>query len=387
MVNSETLTVQDKALAYIENVLPLDIKRYNITLENHYMLPPEVAGTSTTEAVNYILTSNESRLRVHFMFENGVLYECTLIVEAGSVISARSYANLTDMAKDILEKYQAHTGADTAKPISMLDMIDETKSRNVTSGNIDLSVSHLVIPDVVNDTSFLWTYVFNGAEYTHVLLSFNKGVFHILRDDRAIYTIGSTDVKVTKEQAIDIAVKYIEKYSYWFNETEDRAVAGLASCPRNGAVLYPFWSVVLDFNQAYGGDISVRVWADSGEVFECYQGGSPLRIDDSNPQPTPTPQPENSASSTATQPLPSGNSSESPSTSPEVQSSDHPDSASTPSPAIDNPALSAGTPSPHMVFIGLATATAIFVTTAAKTQIALSPPTHFFHLIAKLIKI
>lgn len=33
-VQSETLTLQDKALDYIENVLPLDFNHYRITLES-----------------------------------------------------------------------------------------------------------------------------------------------------------------------------------------------------------------------------------------------------------------------------------------------------------------------------------------------------------------
>jgi hypothetical protein len=335
-----------------------------------------------------------------FVFKNGDLYQIGLSVEAGSVINARSYANLADVARDILEKYQAFTGTGSTEMIRTLSMVDETKYVTVTSGNVNLTVSHMAIPktistssghieavgtDTINVTSFNWVYVFNGAEYNHVYVSFENGVFHTFWDDRAINKIGDTDVNITKEQAIDIAMKYIENYSYasggvqvsGFNVTKDRTVANLLTTVRDGDMLYPFWSVFLYLNQTYPSGVNsllVKVWADSGEVFECSKetGGSQT-VNDSNPESTPTPQPQDSASPTATPSLPSDNpNSESPSPSPEVQSSGNPDSASTPtpetnapSPAVDNPALSAGTQSPDMLLIGIGIATAIAVATAA----------------------
>jgi len=144
-----------------------------------------------------------------------------------------------------------------------------------------------------------------------VKIGFRNGVFDALNDNRGVYTIGDTAVKVSKEQAIANAMKYIETYSYAmpdgsrisdFNVTEDGVVAELHSAVRDSAVLYPAWRVRLPLDQTYPGSVdafTVLVWADSGEAFtighEGPGGGLPVTVPDSpdaknaaEPEPFPT---------------------------------------------------------------------------------------------------
>jgi hypothetical protein len=118
-------------------------------------------------------------------------------------------------------------------------------------------------------------------------LTFRNGLLIGMLDQRAVYAIGDTSVNISKEQAVAIAMKYIQNYSYTvprkveisgFNVTEERTVTQLAPVLRESDTLYPSWNVMLYLNQTYPGSVyalSVNLWADSGEVWGCYnQAGS-----------------------------------------------------------------------------------------------------------------
>ena len=82
--------------------------------------------------------------------------------------------------------------------------------------------------------------------------------------------------------------QYISNWTSKFNITVTKETANLGSYPRNYNALYPFWSVLLEFsgNVVF---VSVYVWADDGQVFWCYQGGSPLNMSELKLKPTPNP--------------------------------------------------------------------------------------------------
>jgi hypothetical protein len=353
--------LESKALACLTNVYPVDLKHYNITLSSCYTLPSAPSDTYMTQAVDYQLDSSDSTLLANFLFRDDVLYSCNLRVLAGSVAAAQPLTNVTDAAIDFLEKYHAYSGADSTELIHILSVFDETKSANMTLGDLSLGVSHLVIPNAANDTSFVWNYIFNGTDNAPVSISFDKGAFYSFMDFRQFYTVGSA-------KAISAAMKYIENYSYTapdgaqisrFNVIENGTVAQFFSSSRNGSALYPCWNVTLNLNQTYPGGVNallVEVWADSGEVFNCSnQAVSSVPVDNSRTEPPPTPQPENTTLLTATPPS-SGNPF---SASPSVPQTN------TTSPKNDA-ALSAETSSPNLLIACITgTAAAVTATTIA----------------------
>ena len=177
--------------------------------------------------------------------------------------------------------------------INTLNLINETKSMNVTLDNVYLNVGHLMavtsvemvngilIPTFANSTSstvFNWTYSLNGIEYNHVVLNFDHGTMNNLQDDRGVHPIGRTDVVITKEQAINKVAQYLSNYTNKFNLTISSASARLIGYPRNYSSLYPTWYVLIGFNEPNVQEVGIKVWADTGEIFECYQGGSPLNM-------------------------------------------------------------------------------------------------------------
>ncbi len=285
---SATTTIKENALSFISNVLPLDMTKYNSTLTQYGLTPPSAEGYPTTELVDYTLEANESKLVASCSFSDKVFTGCLLIVQKGSILSEKPSDNLIDSARSFLEKYQAYTGDDLIDMINSLSHADATKNMTTTSGNIKLSIlSQKVGPETV-DTIFRWIYTINGAGYTAIGVTFRNDDFYALRDDRGIYKIGNTDVEITKEQASNLALKYVQTYSYTgitgsdeepeyveisgFNITNENITAELNTYLRESSTLYPYWSVQLPLTENYPGNVwalLVSVWADSGDVFLC----------------------------------------------------------------------------------------------------------------------
>jgi hypothetical protein len=267
-------TAQDQVTAFIENVLPVDTSKYVITLKDQ-------ANAGTTDMFIYTLDSDESKLAVVCDVEKNIVSYCHVYAEKGQVISDKQHANLIDAVKSFLEGYQTYTKIDSANLIDMLAKIDSTKNSTVTLGNTKLTLTNF--NSLGTEISlFKWAYTVNGAEYTSLQVGFQKnGIFDSLLDNRALFSIGDTTVNISREQAIGIAIKYSETYSYalpdgshvtGFNINEDRTKTEILTTGRNTTVLRPYWFVKLYLDQTYLGNVkglAVFIWANSGEVFDC----------------------------------------------------------------------------------------------------------------------
>jgi len=119
----------------------------------------------------------------------------------------------------------------------------------------------------------------------------------LLGESRGTYAVGDTSVKVSKEEAINIAMEALTNYSYRMSEDwvvtdlkadEANAVAVLQTQTKESTVLYPIWSVILPLDEVYPGSVSellVEVWAGTGEVRYVHHlayGGAGLSDPDYN---------------------------------------------------------------------------------------------------------
>ncbi|MBN1244291.1 hypothetical protein JXA31_01705 [Candidatus Bathyarchaeota archaeon] len=262
--------IEDLASEFIQNGLPIDISKYEMTLTPHASL--------YASAVECTLKSEQSVLNVNCYFQNNTLCGCNLYLKNGFIIYDKQYANLTDAAIGFLEKYQSYIKRDSTELINVLRNVDTNKNSTAIKGNIKLTV--ITKEDNVTEyTRFGWTWTVEGVDYPMMGVSFKNGAFYGFTDNRGLYTIGDTTVNTSKEQAINAAIEYVKTYSYvlsdgslisGFNVDENRAVAKLTCAIRNSSVLYPMWNVVLFLDHVYPGSVnafSIAVWAKSGEVF------------------------------------------------------------------------------------------------------------------------
>jgi len=289
---SAELTAPEKTLIFLKDVVKLDMTKYTATLVSNWVDYPPHWGGLIEEVVRYNLeVVNESRLYVTCRFRENMLYSCSLDVLKGSPVFAESQPNnLLDSTRGFLERYQAYSGASYLQEMrNMLDKVDETKEMTVTSGNIKLTTSSQEIqndPNVeaIERTSFEWTYTVNGvdAPQNAVWVTFEGAVFKSFRDDWNLYKIGSSNVNISKEEAINLARNATEDYTLQiylddgltdveFNLVDEPVTAELFMYPKETLTVYPFWRVELYFDKyyysAYG--IQVGIWADTGEIVSC----------------------------------------------------------------------------------------------------------------------
>ncbi|MCW4010472.1 MAG: hypothetical protein NWF05_07615 [Candidatus Bathyarchaeota archaeon] len=273
---AEQSVAQELARTFIEEVLPVDLSKYQITFIKHSTL--EVPNDSAVDTVRYTLSSKESTFDVSFNIENGAVRYCQVTEKTGSIISDKRYVNLLDAVKGFFEKYQNYSKIDSTHLLDMLNDVDLTKNTTSTIGNIRLTVSNLVWAGM-DLTEITWVYTVNGADYTSLQLILQKdGTLRSFRDERVVYTIGDTSINISREQAIEIALKNLSTYSYEmpdhtvirdFNVTEDQIITKLATTSVN-SVLRPYWDIRMPLNQTYPGSvkgITAFIWANTGDII------------------------------------------------------------------------------------------------------------------------
>jgi hypothetical protein len=308
-VYSAELSAPEKALAFLTNVVKLDMTKYNATLVGNWVDFPPHWGGIAQEVVRYDLDrAGESKLYVTCRLRDKILYSCGLEVLKGSPIYTEPQpTNVLDMAKALLERYQTYSGASYIQTMrNMLDTIDEIKNMTTTLDNAKLIILIEDVPtassaEPIIHTNFEWIYTVNGIDAPQNVVSFalDQEVFRSFRDDWNLYKIGSTDVNVSKEEAIDMAMNAAENYTLkiWMNEwieveftiVDEPVTAELFMYPRETLTVYPFWRIELYFDKlyysAYG--IQVGIWADTKQIKYCeslsYAGGPPEKGNPTTP--------------------------------------------------------------------------------------------------------
>jgi hypothetical protein len=205
VAHADTVPLEDKALAYVENVLPFNMTYYTITVGSAYSLPSAPNDPTITQAVDIDLKSGSSTIHVVCVYVNGALHQCG-VSPTGTPVSDRTYASVKDIAARILQAHQEQTGLDSTNLLNALNLVNDTKATKVTSGDVCLSVSQF--PDIVGlqtingmpvpvpsnssfSVTFDWTLSQNGITKSQVTLSFDNGVFYDLQDERGTQSIAN----------------------------------------------------------------------------------------------------------------------------------------------------------------------------------------------------
>ena len=280
-------TAPEKALTILNDVVGLDTATYRTNLDIHNQ--DLFFESLPQEHVKYTLESNESKLELHCNFVNEKLQSISLHALDGSSRMTQPATNTLEMAKDFLSRYQTVSKASHCEALrSMLNTVTANENVTKTSGNIKLEV---IVTQ--NSTSFGWKYTVNGVEvmYKWVILSFENGSLAFFMDNWELYNIGSYDITISEEEAIDIAMGATENYSWTVSmggdnppvEVTEFTVEGVSETKltfcnypsknesRNGdpLTLYPSWNIKLYFDKFYLGNVyglDIAIWADTGEV-------------------------------------------------------------------------------------------------------------------------
>jgi hypothetical protein len=314
------LSAEERILSFLTDVIKIDVTKYSVTINSAVDYPSDLGGLPE-ETGKCTLEANESKIEVLYTFKNRTLGFCNLYILKGSpMYTQQPSANILEMADDFLQKYQEFTGfSDLEELRDALGSVNAFENTTKTTENIKLILS----VSGADEGIFEWKRIRNGINFPSLYVGIRNGSFVGLADDFHVYSIGSTEVKISKETAVNIAMERAKNISWKVNDSdtsvvevanvtilEDRTSAGLLSAPREPLVLYPYWAVSLTFDKVYPGSVygvAYNIWADTGEVFygHLLMVGGSIPGDNnpttsSNPTPSPSPQP-----SASPQPTPS----------------------------------------------------------------------------------
>lgn len=278
-------TPQEKVLTILNDVAGYDLTKYMTTRNEHSN--NSYFDVIPQENVGYTFESENSKLKLLCTFTDGNLHILHVLEREGTPYMTNPVTNVFEMAKGFLNNYQNYSGNTFYGGLgSMLDNVEMNKNVSLTSGNIKLEVTN-----TEDHNTFTWSYTINAIESKAkcVSLSYKNGFLKYFIDTWNLYKIGNTNVNLSKEEAIDIAMEQAMEFSWKivigndtveinrFNVTE-AVVTQLSFCTSRNAdtvrdqnifTLYPMWRIGIGLDKHYPGNvygIYVDIWADTKEV-------------------------------------------------------------------------------------------------------------------------
>jgi hypothetical protein len=280
-----------KVINFLQDIFQIDTDRYEATLLKSSTRPWNdvdlTVGQYDLRYSGYDEVSCVS-LTVTFNFWNSELIVCspqrTSYTDNGVIhYTQKPDGDLRKAAIGVLQRYQTYTKDEQIfQMINLLNNADISDGYTDANGNLQLTVQ-------VNENIYLtWSNTVNGAGYSRLNLGFKNGELIEFSDDRAFYSLGSDIVKISEEQAINIALAQVASLSYTIDDqvisdfdvvTEYILVqpAAMARPSESLLVRYPIWIVDLPLSDVYPGMASfirVMLWTDTGEVISVQPLGA-----------------------------------------------------------------------------------------------------------------
>lgn len=276
-------TIPENALTFLEDVVLLDLTKYETILQIHDVMYPDELDGFTQDNVVYALVSNESELEAAFGFKNSTFAHFMLGTLEVPFYSEPQPSTTVDAVASFIKRYQTYTGdadfdglRDFEEMVNLLNSVDITKNVTVKSTHVEL--------EVINRADcilFLWQYVVDGVAFPWITLEFRNGVIYAFDCNWRLYRVGSTSLVYSEVDAVNIALEYLNNFSWTAdNEVvtdfevveEPRSIELITTLSKESLTLYPCWKLELYLDKVYSGNvnrISLSIWADSGEVNSC----------------------------------------------------------------------------------------------------------------------
>ena len=158
---------------------------------------------------------------------------------------------------------------------TMLSLVSNSmQNMEITEGNIKLNVTVSGA-----STQIVMMYTDNSVDFSPKSLNlfFENNELTDFVDDYYLFTVGSTTVNISSNQALQLAINAVKGHSWTANGTSVSNFKILSEPvsvvfhpnTKNGLTLYPQWTVTLYLDKFYLGgvdSITVEIWADTGDI-------------------------------------------------------------------------------------------------------------------------
>jgi hypothetical protein len=276
-------TSTDRAMSVIRDIIQIDITKYHTTLLSDTIEARTDLGGVVEEVLKYSLVNNEGSLDLVLRFRNNHFSLCQLSVLEGfpsftPVYSQPQQTDFLKAAQDIIGRYhQVSNDSYLGEMYQILSSAQTTNAEQIL-GNVKLKTS--IFGETSQNSQISLQFTENQVDFTakSVHLVFENHVLTELSDDWALFTVGSTQINTSQEQAIQVAKNAAKTFSWNangiqvsnFDILQEPVSAVFFPHPRTDPlVLIPYWYITLYLDKEYPGgvtSIAVGVWADNGQV-------------------------------------------------------------------------------------------------------------------------
>ena len=270
----------DKVLSFFKNVTKLDTTIYTVSLDDNEVVWRTDIGGLSEENLKYSLKSNFNNLNIDIRFRNNHFSRYDLhMIESTPIFAQTQPSDVLQNAKFTLARYKVYSGDDyLSQMISLLDTVTRIENnQEVVDGNIKLQIF-----SSAGTVLFAWMYTDNGIDYQTkgLQMVFQNNILTTLTDGYFLYTVGNTNLSVSREQAIEIAKNHVKTLTY---NIEGQQVSGFTVADEplsvqlvphtrgNSVALVPYWYVELALNQIYAGGrnvVTVGIYADTSQIAD-----------------------------------------------------------------------------------------------------------------------
>jgi DNA-binding transcriptional ArsR family regulator len=252
-------TGTDKAVVFIRDVAQIDITQYQASLLSHTVQYRSDLGGVLEEVLKYSLISSQSRIDIVLRYRNNHFSRYQLYLDEGTPIYSQPQSKDPITAlKGLIERYQNYTNE-----AYLADMNSLMTQATVESNGTIVNQTKFQISGSPDNQEVLLMYVENGVDFSAKSLRavYQNDLLTEFTDGWYLLTVGSTQVNVNQQQAIQIALEAVEGFSWEadgtevsdFTVVEGDATAQFIPHPRAEASLdlVPYWYVTLPLDKVY----------------------------------------------------------------------------------------------------------------------------------------
>ena len=283
---STDVEIKQKALTFLNDVAGINMNTYNITSYNAALF--QVAGSLKQQtSISIILSNSQKSLGIAMILMEGKVKFYDVSVLSGTLDDKTiSPSDSLSIAKTAISNYKNNFNASHCKGFD--EAVPTTiQTRNVTINTSDVTISiNSFDKSASGSQGLILNWYKNGGlniSAQSIQATFSKsGIMTSFADNLGLYKVATTNIGISKEQAISVSATYIDTFAKENNKkiqavnTSFQYMIDLNGSRGDSFMIYPIWSVSATFdnsNKELGG-YSVLIWADNGQVYkEGPQGG------------------------------------------------------------------------------------------------------------------
>ena len=271
----------NQAMTFIREVIQIDVSKYQATLESSTAETRPELGGLIQEVFKYELVNSQSSFELTLRFRNDhfSMFQLNQLEGAPNYPPIYTQPQSTDIlqaTKNLIQRYKSVVNDSYLDEAANLMAIANNTSGDQTLGNTKLSLSTL---GANADARLMYTS--DGTDFgaKSLYVTFQNHIANQFYDDCFLFNVGSSQINVSKDQAV-LAAKNAAKTFSWndngtrvtnFQILDNPVNIVLASHSKemNSLTLYPYWYVTLYLDKTYPGGVSqiaMGVWADTGTV-------------------------------------------------------------------------------------------------------------------------